>query len=226
LRIIEKDEKALRDKLEILFEGKSITRLTATYIIFWNAGKATLYGKDITFADPLRLKFSENTEVLRVRVLKVSRTTNEFIAKINSSSQNEVIFSFDYLDPGDGATIEILHTARERYPKVQGTIRSIPKGVLDWGLIPPYRSSTFKVEIFFYIVFLLLGVFLIASGLSASGLSFFPPLVKWMIIGIGIYIVLSTSISILRNLLFGRRRYPKVLAIEDIEDLATVNIEK
>ena len=221
LRIIEKDEKALRDKLEILFEGKSIPRLTETYIIFWNSGKAILDGEGIASDDPLRLKFSENAEVLRVRVLKVTRTANKFIAEINSSSQNEVIYSFDYLDPGDGATIEILHTAQERYPKVQGTIRGVPKGVLDWGLIPPYRSSALKKEIFSSIFPLFFGIFLIVSGPS-----FFPPLVKWVMVGLGIFLVLSSSLLLLGNLLFGRRRFPKVLATEDIEGLAAINIEK
>ena len=45
--------------------------------------------------------------------------------------------AFDYLDPGDGAVIEVLHTDSKRFPEISGTIKGVPKGCLDWGRLRP-----------------------------------------------------------------------------------------
>ena len=71
------------------------------------------------------------------------------MAKISPDSRNQVICTFDYLDIGDGGVLEVLHTDEKRYPRVLGTIRGVPKGVLNWGIVPyqiPFPVSLKKVD--------------------------------------------------------------------------------
>jgi hypothetical protein len=142
LRLVRKGERAFPEEVEITFKGKSVIQLTMTHIILWNSGKAMLEGKNIVTDDPLRLEFNKPAEILRARVLKSTRESNKFKVEINPSSSNVVVCSFDYLDPGDGVVIELLHTVDDRFPKIMGTIRGVPKGVLNWGRIIPSRRRT------------------------------------------------------------------------------------
>jgi hypothetical protein len=222
LRLIAKDERALPEEMEILFKGVSVPRLTKTHVIFWNSGKAMLDGKQIIDADPLRLEFSKDAQVLRARIAKATRDTNEFEIKINDKSPNEVVCQFDYLDVGDGAVIELLHTDEERYPKVQGTIRGVPKGILNWGYISTsplgYLGIRYPRRMF--------SVFALIFGVTLTAIGFLAPLIfkpsaphepstwwRWLLVGFGL-IYISMSLSMLWTI---RRRFPKSLMIEDIE---------
>lgn len=113
LRLIGRDDRALPNEVEIRFDGRPVERLTKTHIVFWNSGKVILRGSDIVDLDPLRCDFSDESQVLAVRVLKSSRPTNQFAAKIDSGKLNRILLAFDYLDPGDGVLLEILHTDKK-----------------------------------------------------------------------------------------------------------------
>jgi len=213
LRLIAKDERALPEEVEILFKGMSVPRLTKTHIIFWNSGRAMLDGKQIVDVDPLRLECSKDAQVLRARIAKATRETNKFEVKINDKSPNEVICRFDYLDVGDGAVIELLHTDEERYPKVQGTIRGVPKGILNWG---HFRTSRRPRRIMLFTM-LIMGVVIIVVGFlsphfpkpSASA----EPFPVWAYVILGLVYISFPLFTLWTN----RRRFPKSLTIEDIE---------
>jgi hypothetical protein len=92
---------------------------------------------------------------------------------IDDNSQNRVILNFDYLDPQDGAVVELLHTDSVRDPFVKGTIRGVPKGMLDRGSrsiprgtlrIPNITKFTRGLTIGFVLV----GLMCIAFALGAS----------------------------------------------------------
>lgn len=214
LRLIAEDERALPQEVEILFKGMSVPRLTTTHVIFWNSGRAMLDGKRIVDANPLRLEFSKDAQVLRARIAKTTRETNEFEVKINDKSPNEVICHFDYLEVGDGVVIELLHTAEERYPEVQGTIRGVPKGILNWG---GFRTSRGPRRIMLYTMlitgaaFIVVGIFVAPHFREPSASAESVPVWVWLIMGL-LYISFP-----LFTLLTNRRRFPKSLTIEDIE---------
>jgi len=201
INLIEKEKQALPSDVEIFFRGKKVSRLTKTYIIFWNSGKSTLYGKDIVDDDPLRFSFGKDAEVLRARIPKITKKMNKFEARINPMSPNEVIINFDYLDPNDGAVIEILHTSIQRTPECKGTIRGVPKGILNWGRLPydvlPYgRYPPLTRRITFLMVFIILAWFLNC---------------EWVLVIFGLF-YFSAPLWIYR------KRYPKSLSIEDVEE--------
>ena len=121
--------------------------------------------------------------------------------------------SFDYLNVGDGAVIELLHTDEERYPRVKGTIRGLPKGVLNWGRFRTYRRPR-TIMIYTMII---MGVAIILVGLFAPNLrepvASADPLPVWVAVLVGLFYI-AFPLFILRT---NRRRFPKSLTIEDIE---------
>jgi len=220
LRLIGGEEQALPEEVTVLFIDKKVEQLTKTHIVLWNSGKATIHGENIVADEPLRLEFSKDSEVLNVQVLSFTRKPNKFTVNINARSPNEVICSFDYLDAEDGAVIEILHTDRERYPKVRGAIKGVPKGILNWGRIVTsshtlrLRFRTFRIMV---IAMLFFGVFFAASGFLKPAIPEFwtkeLEWSRWLYAGLGLlYIFVSSYI-----LWDSRRRFPKSLSIEDIE---------
>jgi hypothetical protein len=221
LKLIGKEEQALPEEVEIFFKGRTVPRLTKTHVILWNSGNDTLDGGNIVVDDPLRFEYSERAEVLRSRVLKITRDTNKFAANINPNSTNEVICSFDYLEAGDGAIIELLHSAEESYPKVRGAIRGVPKGPLNWGRISRGVIGPFKNRIMVLFI-ILLGVLFVCLAIIFPMVPKFPEsadlitdtVARWILVLTGLSYVLWPSYKLWIN----RKRFPKSLAIEDIEE--------
>ena len=221
-RLIGREEQALPEEVTILYQDKKVERLTRAHIILWNSGKTTLNGESIVADDPLRLEFSGDGEVLSANIVAFTRRSNKFMAKINLNSTNEVICTFDYLDAGDGAVIELLHTDEKRYPKVQGTIRGVPKGILDWGRVIPSRTQKdvpfpFPNQKIMNIIVLTSGILLIAIGVLGPILpapfTLKPGGARWTFLAMGLLYFFTASFL----LWVRRRRFPKSLTIEDIE---------
>ena len=121
--------------ISVQYCGQEIQRLTRTLVVFWNAGEKTILAADIVEADPLRLKLQDGGSVLAATVLKVGRAVCQVETKLILSRPNEVDLGFAFLDSGDGAVIEILHTSEKRHPEFLGTIRGLPSGFHNLGRI-------------------------------------------------------------------------------------------
>ena len=222
LRLIGREEQALPEEVTVLFRDKKVQRLTKTHIIIWNSGKTTVNGENIVADDPLRLEFSKDSEVLSARVIKPTRPANKFTVDINPHSPNEVTCKFGYLDAEDGVVLELLHTAKERCPEVKGSIRGIPKGMLDWGyMLPVTRRGypfPFRNRRLFSLAVLSFGIGLLAAAflsplITEPAVPSEPPVIEWFLIGFGLLYVSAASFM----LWLIRRRFPKDLLIEDIE---------
>jgi hypothetical protein len=225
LEIIEKSKQILPKEITITFGDKIVQRLTKTEVILWNSGRTTLHGIDIVAEDPLRLEFSKDAQILQTRIIKSNRDTNKFTSIIRVNSPNIVDFSFDYLEPGDGAVVEILHTDKELYPKIQGTIRGLRKGAKYSGYIPSYSGSRtiskykllrrFYTVIFFFLsidIFIMGLIMLIISKAKKPMSIEFSPFGSWFLI------IISTLsiVLILLDLWLYRRRFPKSLTMRNI----------
>lgn len=220
LRLIGGSKQELPEDITILFRDKKVQRLTKTHIILWNSGKTTLNGENIVADDPLRLEFSEDSEVLSARVLNFTRQANKLTVNTHPHYKNQVICSFDYLEANDGAVIEILHTDRERYPKVHGVIRGVPKGILNWGR---FVAGTHIIRVPFK-HFKIWGFNMLFFGVLFAVYGFLKPILpdflteelewsRWIYVGMGLLLIFTYS----HILWDSRRRFPKSLSIETIE---------
>ena len=138
LRLIGKEEQELPQEVEIQYKDISVPRLTLTQVYLWNDGKEIVQGNQVVEDDPLRFEFDASDEILKAHVGTVTRDVNKVHVDVLSDIRNVAKLSFDYLDPGDGARIELLHTSKRRYPKILGSIRGIPKGLT---ILTPSRQS-------------------------------------------------------------------------------------
>jgi hypothetical protein len=121
------------EEIEIFYQGRNVPRLLKTHMVIWNSGKNTVEGKSIVKGDLLRIEFNEEEEIIRAAKIRSTRDVNNFMIYINEESKNSLICTFEFLDPGDGVTIEILHTDIERMPDVRGTIKGMPNGIINLG---------------------------------------------------------------------------------------------
>ena len=138
------DAADLPDEVTISYKGIAVPRLSSTDIIFWNAGNLTIRDSDIVNADPLRIVLSEEAKILRTLVTVATRKVNQFVVRVHPERPNEAFCTFDYLDPGDGVRVEILHTSEKGRPDLRGTVRGLQRGVSAWGKI---RTSSDDVSL-------------------------------------------------------------------------------
>jgi len=147
LKIIGKDERIIPDDVRIYFRDTPVDRLVKNKIIIWNSGYTTFEGSNIISSNPLRAEYGTGTCVMRASLVKSSRPENCAQAIIHPNNRNEVVFSFNYLDPADGAVIEVYHNGEDVLPKMIGTIKGHPKGIGYWGLIKvPKKEIPLKIK--------------------------------------------------------------------------------
>ena len=117
--------------ITVLYRKTPVPRLTSSTLWFWNAGKKTVKGADIVSLDPLCFIFGG--EVLNVRIKKMTRKAVQITADASGDLGNKVRWCFEFLDPGDGGIMEVLHTGSAKAPKCVGTIIGLPNGPQNWG---------------------------------------------------------------------------------------------
>jgi len=233
IRLISKEKQELPSDVKILFQNTDVPRLTLTKIWFWNYGTETIRGNQVVEDDPLRCAFDATDRILTIHVAAVTRPVNKFSAIIRSNRKNEALLFFDFLDPNDGARIEILHTSKQKYPGVIGTIRGIPKGIKNVTATTSYtfdrtitrvlrrRNLIYSIALTVGLATLFLGMLpnswlvairdtLKAHKTPSDGLRVF----RFAMLTVGVLYTLMPLTTILSR----RRKYPMVLDSEADKD--------
>lgn len=209
--------------ITVQYQGQEIPRLSRSLFVLWNAGEKTVLSEDIVASDPLRLMIGDDGKVLAATVLKHGREVSQVTASLDATKLKEVILGFAFLDAGDGAVVEVLHTSEKRHLDVLGTIRGLPRGIRDRGQIEGTRH--FRRSMPFPRSPRQLGWFATAIG---AVVAFVGLLVPWEILikletsslrgglllaGAGaMYALLGVGIIFLT-----RRRYPKSLHLDGLD---------
>src|SRR5216684_5422248 len=94
-------------QIEIRYRGTVVPRVTRSEVVIWNAGHATFDGKNAAENDPPRVAVAGGAKVLDAAI---TRTTRDVIdAEFDLTARpNDVDYTFDFLDPRDGFTLDIL----------------------------------------------------------------------------------------------------------------------
>lgn len=219
---------AFPKEVEIQFEGRKVDCVTVSHIVLWNAGNVTIDGNEIVTSDPLRIELTAGGDILKIDVLKGTRKVNAIRLLPRNDARNVVAVVFDYLDPNDGATLRILHTATRGAIVCTGTVRGLPGGPSNYGAILLERNVRSNsqsllsfivnrrriflwVMLSFGILFSLLGLLLpiwsrwFPSFAVPTPES--PAQLRWPSVALGaIYSILPAML-----LWFRRRRYPSPL---------------
>ena len=156
--------------------GAQIDTLTKTSIIFWNSGRKCITKDEILSEGCLKIKFPQGVEIFECRRIKY----NEELNKISvCNNQNEVIVKFEYLKPGNGAIIDILHNGNI-YQEIAPifNLKTYNKNdvikantSVDWENVEKSKERVYRInKIVDYIL-------LVLSMIIASFMSFFLPLI-------------------------------------------------
>ncbi len=115
------------DKLKILYDERPVERLTSSSFGIWNDGTTTVRGADIVERDAVGVILNSEGEILRATIEGVTRTVNN--VQIVVTSVRKIVFTFDYLDPGDGFRLQLLHSGEPASASLTGSIMGLPKGI-------------------------------------------------------------------------------------------------
>ena len=229
LRLLGRNADSLPAEVTVLFRNKKIERLTRTALIFWNNGTEVLYGDKIVQKDPIRICFHSGDEILSYEVVKTTREVNDFSVDRDGDEPHRLLLKFSYLDPGDGALVELFHDSETRYPEVSGSIMGLPRGFEDLGIVAtaaaaPSTVSTLGRLVQYRRVVLWVAIVI---GLTVAARGVLPPEVRtvmefgedteipsWLMICVGLlYAAMPAGLLWLR-----RRRHPKALRIAELEN--------
>ncbi|MDB4869720.1 MAG: hypothetical protein JWL97_724 [Gemmatimonadales bacterium] len=189
----------LPDGIEFVFRGSTVPKVTLSRIALWNIGNTTIRRDQIVGNDPLRIALGDNGSVLETSVLAFSRKANDVTCFTRAQTVGEVECTFDYLDPNDGALIQIIHTGTNSL-SVLGTLRGVPKGVLRIDTPQKKKEKQTREMSAFAarLIALILGfVGLVVIGIALRGNS------DWPLAGIGVTVTAAGVV-----LLVALRRLP------------------
>ena len=143
------------DGVDVRYRGTLVPRLTSSTVWIWNAGKKTVEGSQIVDHDPLGLRFGG--EVLNVRIKKVTREVLRIKANTLQEGKTTVRYDFDFLDPGDGGVIEVLHTGSAKAPECMGTIKGPSKGPQHFASFRPKNKYEKRILLLSSIMLIIVG---------------------------------------------------------------------
>ena len=220
---------AFADEVEIRFDGAIVPRITASKIVIWNCGDRTINGRDVVDSDPLRVEVPQSGTILKHTILRKTRSVNAW--KVNQPSPDRLDLTFDFVDPCDGVTLEVIHSELGGNLEVIGTIRGIPQGMLRYG--QAFSSVdrhglgllAFSRTRIVLVTFIILGACFMLYGLLRPQLTYWfpeaftskPPIpsnaIGWPFVVVGfVYAAFPTFLLWNR-----RRRYPATLEPEQHE---------
>ncbi|NPE29441.1 hypothetical protein HNV12_16075 [Methanococcoides sp. SA1] len=97
------------ESLKIIYSDKEIKNVTISKLIFWNKGRETIEGSEITTIEPLFIKPKGSIQILDAKIIYSKESANGFsLKKIEGKQGFQLIF--DYVDKGEGIIVQIIHT--------------------------------------------------------------------------------------------------------------------
>ncbi|MXX90691.1 MAG: hypothetical protein F4213_14845 [Boseongicola sp. SB0677_bin_26] len=225
IQYFDEDDYALPSDAAMTFRGESVARLAKARLIVWNGGTDALRGDDIVKHDPLRIRLASPGKILSHSIVGTPNEGNLVSADERPGSQGEILLTYDYLNPGDGAVIQVLHDSKQRAPVLAGAAKGLSDGPQALGTVTLHdikaskkRRNALRTMFALGLVVLLLGV-IRTVPLSPDDYSRMPSAIAWLV-GDERNLYLSTMLIILGlaymslpsyAFVTGRPRFPKSL---------------
>jgi hypothetical protein len=120
------------DRIAVLYKNEPVPRVTQSLIWLWREGRGTVRGTDVVTGDPITIRVPAGERILGAVLLAQSKPTNSVSVHFDANQPAAgARVDFEYLDPRQGAVIELLHTAESpESVEVTGTVMGIPKGIV------------------------------------------------------------------------------------------------
>ncbi|NTG74451.1 hypothetical protein G6M02_14080 [Agrobacterium rhizogenes] len=204
--------------LQINYQGKLVPRVTSSKLIVWNAGNMVIKRDDVSIQDILRIDLLNNSEALSIDIKAVSRPLVNCVTL--NKTKDHVDISFDFLEPQEGFSLEIIHSGRPSDIALNGTIVGSPESpkVVTDRIFTMMGLRKRKLAVGLHIAEIVVGA-------STSGLILAS---QWDLIPESIFIFRDPDFKYLMAFCFasiavifsvslwnGRRRYPAALAAHE-----------
>jgi hypothetical protein len=173
---------SLFEKLEIQYGGEKIENLTVSKIAFWNSGNETIDRQAV--AIPLYIYAPrEGTKILDAKVIKTATIGNRFTAKIvDVENEPMVFFDFDYLDGGQGAVIQVIHTGVSVAPLMLGGEVKGVKEIEYKSRRLPMVSQIQRIVVYFYGLIAIVFIGLYVYNSVFRGIPFTKDPTVWLLV--------------------------------------------
>lgn len=178
--------------LEIVYQGVSIHSFASSKVFLWNQGTEVIRRDDIAPAAPLAINLHAPERALNYEVVYCSSPYSK--VGIEPQGDERLLVSFDFLNPGDGCVLEILH---------RGDIGSLSMsgGIIGGGDIRqtnPLTKDEAQQVTFGIFALVILPLYLLAIVLPLRfGSPGFPPSIN-----LGIFAALALSIVVLHMVIW------------------------
>jgi len=119
-------------RIRVLYNDEPVPRVTQSLVWLWREGRGTIKGSDVVTADPITINVPTGDRILDAALLAQSKPTNAVsIELVPDDPEAGARLAFEYLDPRQGAVIEVLHTAESpELIELTGTVMGMPKGIV------------------------------------------------------------------------------------------------
>jgi hypothetical protein len=212
--------------LEVRFQSQPVQQLTKTYIVLWNSG-GLIQQADLDANDPLRVEVGGDGKIIAANVVKATSEDSRFHVDLPAQGARAVRIGFSDLGPGEGAVLEILHTASQPFGVVCGGGKNMPAGAENRGRVrqafnplPNQIPAGFKAiaTTAFILTFGIGAVFVLLSAFSSQLAQIFGPHiapVMGVIEGASDVIYAALALILIAQI---RRRFPEELAVPQLVD--------
>lgn len=121
-----KDYSSRFSNLSIKYNGEEVKNFSVSKIIFWNNGKETIDGSDITKIEPLTISIGKDNKILDANIIQTNNQASQIA--ITEIKDNYLIINFEYLDYLNGVGINIIHNGLDLMDfKITGKIKGLRK---------------------------------------------------------------------------------------------------
>src|SRR5215213_2586078 len=165
-------------EITISFHKRKIENLWRVYLLFWNAGQKEIRASDIPSQGGPVVEFIKGTRVLSQVIKKAS--SDEIGFMISDNTNQTLKLHFDFLNPGDGAVVEVLFedlSDRPPPPLFEQTEETLPfnlKGsIVGAEKIRVEGVPRVRKGLFYFLV--LMGVTSIVDGIILPFFSIYVP---------------------------------------------------
>ena len=135
VQYFEEEDYTLPSEVEMSFRGERVTRLAKAILIVWSGGTDVLRGEDIVKQVPLTIKLEGTGKILSYSIVGVTSQGNHVLANMRTDSQSEILLTYDYLNPDDGAVIQVIHDSNQRDLFLVGASKGLSGGPQNLGAV-------------------------------------------------------------------------------------------
>ena len=207
---------SLFEKLDIQYGGQKIENLTVSKIVLWNNGNETIDGKDIAIPPIILPRDEANTKILDAKIIKASTIGNGF--EIHQKPDNEFLaMQFDYLDPQQGAVIQVIHTGVSLLPlMIHGEVKGVKKiqfksKRLDFG------SQIPRLFTYFYAITLIGFLVLFAYQSISTKIPFTSDWTIWLLLFLLPFLVIFVVLDVRQ--VRDTAKIPRELSVFEKDDI-------